>query len=814
MRIIKFGGTSVGSPEALKQVKYIVGKWLNPAETKAVVVSAFSGVTNQLIEMARLADKGNHSYQLIYKSLKERHIKSIEDLFEGESKIQITLEIESLFEELNSILYGIFLVKECSARTLDLVMSFGEQFSARILTGYLHSCGISVHYLDARTLIQTDSRFGNAHLKKEETFANLKKYFAASQSIAIVTGFVGSTENGETTTLGRGGSDYTASILAAGIRADEIVIYTDVNGMMTADPRVVKNAFTLPQISYEEAMELSHFGAKVIYPPTLQPAIDQNIPIRICNTFDLTNPGTIIQEASNGNPYLITGLSSIQNINLVNIQGSGLIGVAGISGRLFSALAHEQISVILITQASSEHSISFAIGSSDAQKAKIAIERAFALELKEGNLNPIDIQSDVAIVAIIGENMKRTPGVSGKIFGALGRNGINVMATAQGSSELNISIVISQNDVAKTLNALHEEFFTSDLKRLHIFMVGPGLIGKTLLSQLSNQLEFLKKQLLLDIRLVGLANSRQMLVDRDGIDLVSWEELVKEKGEPTELGVFSSKMIGLNLPNSVVVDCTSTDLYIPYYQGALQKSIAVVTPNKLANSASFAQYKSLRDTAIAHNTRFCYETNVGAGLPVIQTLKNLIQSGDQIFRIEAMLSGTLSYIFNRFKPGIPFWEVVMEAKNLGYTEPDPRDDLSGKDISRKILILARETGLELEPSEVMPENFLPNSCLKAASVDDFFTELKNENSFFENMAKTAENEGKKIKFICKLEKGSVQVKLEKIGSDHPFWNSSGADNILAFYSTRYSQRPLVIQGPGAGAEVTAAGVFAEIISLG
>ncbi|HRH35499.1 MAG TPA: aspartate kinase, partial [Catalimonadaceae bacterium] len=595
MRIIKFGGTSVGSPEALKQVEYIVGKWHNPKEIRAVVVSAFSGVTNQLIEMARLADKGNNSYQLILKSLKTRHTETIEILLPDAQKGTLLAETERLFEELTSILYGIYLVKECSARTLDLVMSFGEQLSARIVTGFLVSRGMDAHYLDARTLLRTNDHFGNAQLLKAETYAHLKNHFSKNTGIAVVTGFIAATESGETSTLGRGGSDYTASILAAGIGADEISIYTDVNGMMTADPRVVKNAFTLPQISYEEAMELSHFGAKVIYPPTLQPAIDQKIPIRICNTFDLTNPGTIIQESTGENPYLITGLSSIQHICLINVQGSGLIGVAGISGRLFSALAHDQISVILITQASSEHSISFAIASTDAQKAKQAIEKAFALELKEGNLDPVEIQPEVAIIAIIGENMKRTPGVSGKIFGALGRNGINVMATAQGSSELNISIVIAQTDVAKTLNALHQEFFAIDLKRLHLFLVGPGLIGKTLLHQLASQLKFLHRHLLLDIRLVGLANSRQMVIDPEGIDLSNWNQTLADKGEPTRLDAFTDNMVSLNLPNSIVVDCTSTDLFIPYYLTALQKSIAVVTPNKLANSASLAQYKTLRD---------------------------------------------------------------------------------------------------------------------------------------------------------------------------------------------------------------------------
>ena len=812
MYVLKFGGTSVGSPQALGKVVEAI-EAIGAERVSATVVSAFSGVTNQLIEAARLAEQGNEAYENVFKQLETRHVQCVSTLFRPISQSGIIANVLRLTQELESILQGIYLLGECTARSMDLVMSFGERLSAYVVKELLEMNGIHVHLLDARSVVCTDANFGNARLDKSRSFQKIQEHFAAQTGMAVVTGFIASTQNGETTTLGRGGSDFTASIIAAGTGAKEIIIYTDVDGMMTCDPRVVRQAFTIPQISYQEAMELSHFGAKVIYPPTLQPAVDLHIPIRIANTFNPSNTGTLITEKSGGHPYLITGLASVKDVSLVNVQGSGLAGSAGFAGRLFSAIAREGVNIILITQASSEYSISFAIASSDVDKARISFENEFRYELMANTLDPISVQSQVAIVAMVGENMKQTPGVSGRIFGALGRNGINIMATAQGSSELNISVVLNQNDLSKALNALHQAFFTSDLRQINLYLVGPGLIGGTLLKQIEKQQSFLRHQLRLEVKLVGIANTRRMWVDENGIDLAHWDTILNDSNVVSDLATFCQQAVELNLPNSVVADCTSSNTCIPHYAGLLRRSIAVVTPNKQANSGSLLFYKELQKLAVEHNTHFGYETNVGAGLPVIQTLKTLISSGDEIHRIEGMLSGTLSFIFNTFKPGVAFWEVVQEAKNLGYTEPDPRDDLSGRDIARKMLILARETGLDLEPEDVESENFLPQACLDAPTVDAFFDGLKTENAYFEDMINEAEKAGKRIKFICKLEGGSVAVKLEKVGPDHPFWNTSGADNILAFYTARYATRPMVIQGPGAGAEVTAAGVFGEIIAL-
>ena len=813
MNILKFGGTSVGSPEALKALSAIVSQRQTNESVAAVVVSAFSGVTNQLIEMARQAESGNEEYQSLLKNVEVRHVDTVSALFPAQTRSGIIAQVLRLVNELDDILNGIFLLHECSARSLDLVMSFGERLSATVVKELLELNGIPSHYLDARNVIETNRNFGAAQVDYTATFPKIQAHFSQHKGVAVTTGFIASTPQGESTTLGRGGSDFTAAILAAGLQAGEILIYTDVNGMMTADPRLVPQAFTIPVISYQEAMELSHFGAKVIYPPTLQPAFDQKIPIRILNTFDPQDPGTLITETSSSGAYAITGLSSIKEITLINVQGSGLVGMAGFASRLFSALGKEKINIILITQASSEHSITFALSSGEAGLAKAAIESEFEHEIRNGLVDPIEAEEQVSILAIVGENMKQTPGVSGKVFGALGRNGINVRATAQGSSELNISVVIPTKDLTKALNALHQTFFLSDRKKLHVFLLGPGLIGKTFLRQIADQQEFLKENLNLEIVVTGIANSRKMWISEKGIVLNEWESQLNSFGRESDITQFCQHIPDLNLPNSALVDCTSGAEGMKHYAGLLQKSIAVVTPNKLANSGLFSFYKQLKDSALKGNTRFLYETNVGAGLPVVQTLKNLIHSGDQIHRIEAMLSGTLSYIFNTFNSGVSFREVVAEAKALGYTEPDPRDDLSGKDMARKILILARESGLELEPDDVDTQNILPERCLSAPSVDAFLESLTEEDAYFKNLVTEAESEGQKLKFICKLENGNVGIRLEKIGPDHPFWNSSGADNIIAFYSARYQARPMVIQGPGAGAEVTAAGVFGDLISL-
>ena len=803
----------MGSPEGLKQLVFVLLNKFKKGEVGAVVVSAFSGITNMLIEMAKLAEAGNIDYQPIHKNLEIRHIETISDFFPAATRSSIIAQVMRLTNELDDILNGVFLIKECSPKTLDLVMSFGERLSALTVKHLLELNGIPAHILDAREVIKTDRHFGSAQPDSHLSYELIQKHFNSNQSLAVVTGFISSSQQNETTTLGRGGSDFTTSILGAALGVDEILIYTDVNGMMTADPKLVPEAFTINQISYQEAMELSHFGAKVIYPPTLKPAFDKKIPIRIVNTFEPDKAGTIITETSGKHGFSVTGISSIKDIVLMNVQGSGLQGVAGFASRLFSALGRNQINIILITQASSEHSISLAVSAMEANDAMMAIKTEFDNELRAGFIEPIETQTEVSILAVIGENMKNSPGVSGKLFGALGRNGINVTATAQGSSELNISIVILKRDLEKALNALHQTFFSTYKKVLNLFLVGPGLIGKTFLRQLHQQKQFLEDHLNLHIELRGLSNSKKMLVLPEGIKINDWEDELNQKGEKADLQKFSDDILNLNLPNSVVADCTASPVFIDFYKKLLEKSVAIVTPNKIANSGSYSQYKSLKESALKGNTKFLYETNVGAGLPVIQTLRNLIHSGDEVLKIEAMLSGTLSFIFNQFRPGVKFKDVVWAAKEAGYTEPDPRDDLSGKDIARKILILARESGLKLEPEDVVPENILPKSCIEAKTVEDFFETLDLENTYFENIVEKADQAGKKVKFICKLESGKVSIQLESIGPEHPFSNSSGADNIIAFYTARYSNRPLLIQGPGAGAEVTAAGVFGDVIMV-
>ncbi|MBX9850926.1 MAG: bifunctional aspartate kinase/homoserine dehydrogenase I, partial [Cytophagaceae bacterium] len=612
---------------------------------------------------------------------------------------------------------------------------------------------------------------------------------------------------------GRGGSDYSASIFGAALDADEIEIWTDVDGVMTADPKKVKRAFTLSGISYQEAMEMSHFGAKVIYPPTLQPAFAKKIPIWIKNTFNPEHEGTLISEKTQANDFLIKGISSIENIALINLQGSGMVGVAGVSGRLFNTLAKNNINVILITQASSEHSICFVVDPKDAYKAKDAIEEEFSVEINSGKIDKVIIHSNLSIIAIIGENMKNTRGISGKLFSSLGKNGINVIAIAQGSSELNLSVVINTADLSKALNSLHEAFFLSDVKTLNLFVVGLGLIGGTLLKQIHKTSSYLLKEKNLKINLIGISNSKKMLIDPNAISLANWKDKLEQAGEKSKLSDFVTQMNNLNLQNTVFVDCTSSKDVIMHYEEILKSTISIVTPNKLANSGKYSDYQKLQSAATKHGVKFLYETNVGAGLPVINTLKDLKYSGDKILRIEGILSGTLSYIFNTFKGDKKFSDVVKEAKEKGYTEPDPRDDLNGMDVARKILILAREAEAELEFNDVDVENILPESCRKAKTVDAFFAELEKNNHVFAKRRDEADKKGKVLRFIAKYENKKATVSLESVDSTHPFYSLSGSDNMISFTTERYKERPLVIKGPGAGAEVTAAGVFAEIITI-
>ncbi|MFL5730824.1 MAG: bifunctional aspartate kinase/homoserine dehydrogenase I [Cytophagaceae bacterium] len=813
MKVLKFGGTSVGSADNMKQVVEILLSYRKRKENFAVVFSAMSGITNQLIEVSKKASETDTNYSEQLRLIEQKHIDTVKKLIDVKVQSKVIANIKILINELEDLLHGVFLLKELSMRTQDLVLSFGERLSTYIMQEYIRQSGISCEFLDARDLIKTDSTFGSARINFRTTDRNIREYFKTHKNLQCITGFISSTDKNETTTLGRGGSDYTASVFGAALDAEHIEIWTDVDGVMTADPKKVKRAFTLSAISYVEAMEMSHFGAKVIYPPTLQPAFNKRIPISIKNTFNPDFEGTLISEKTKPNDFLIKGISSMDSIALMSLEGSGMVGVPGVSARLFGSLAKEKINVILITQASSEYSICFAVDPKEAAKAKKVIEEEFQLEISSKKIDEINVEDNLSIIAIIGENMRNTPGISSKLFTAMGKNGINVVAIAQGSSELNLSVVISKNDLSKALNALHEAFFASDIKTVNLFVVGLGLIGSTLLKQIQKQSAYLLKEKLLKINIIGIANSRKMLVEANGINMNTWKDKLENSGEKSKLQSFVEEMKSLNLQNTVFVDCTSSAEVIKHYEHVLGGSISVVTPNKLANSGMYKDYQKLQQSAQKHGVKFLYETNVGAGLPVINTLKDLKYSGDKIIRIEGILSGTLSYIFNTFKGDKKFSDVVKEAKEKGYTEPDPRDDLNGMDVARKILILSREADAELEFSDVKVENILPEPCRKAKTVDAFFIELEKNNHVFEKMRNEADKKGKVLRFIAKLENGKATVSLQSVDSTHPFYSLSGSDNMIAFTSERYKERPLVIKGPGAGAEVTAAGVFAEIISI-
>lgn len=800
MKVLKFGGTSVGTPERIKEIIEILKGYKNIA----VIVSAFSGITDKLIETAKEAEKGNRSYKNDLKEIENRHLEAIKKLTKNRKKV--ALEVTQMLKELAQILNGVYLVKEVSKRTMDLVMSFGERLSAYIITNSIKNA----EFLDSRKLIKTDDNFNYAKVQIEKSYKNIQEYFKKHKRLQIITGFIGSTDENETTTLGRGGSDYSAALFGAALNAEEIEIWTDVDGIKTADPRKVKKTFSLPNISYQEAMELSHFGAKVIHPPTMQPALNKKIPIRIKNTLNPSFIGSVISDKSTGD-YPIKGISSISNIALLRLQGGGMVGVAGVSNRLFGALAKEKISVILISQASSEHSICFAIEPIATEKAKKVINEEFALEIQAKQIDPIIVEKDLSIIAVVGQNMRHSPGIAGKVFQALGRNGINIVAIAQGSSELNISAVINQKDESKALNAIHDAFFLSDTNSLNLFLVGTGLIGSTLLKQIAKEHDRLVKDQALEINLIALANSKKMIFNEDGISLTNWQNELEKSQTKSDIDEFIEKMQELNLINSIFIDATASEEIASKYEKILKASISIVTPNKKACSSDTERYLKLNLAVSKSNAKFFYETNVGAGLPILSTLNDLINSGDEILKIEAVLSGTLSYIFNSFDGKKSFSAIVKEAQEKGYTEPDPRDDLNGLDVGRKLLILARETGQLLDLKDINIENLVPENCHKAKNIDDFFVELKKSDSYFQKKLKEAQSKNKKLCYIASLEGKNAKVELKSIDQNHPFYSLSGSDNIISFTTSRYKDRPLVVKGPGAGAEVTAAGVFADIL---
>ena len=813
MKIVKFGGSSVGSGQSIQNVLNILQNKYASGEKFIVVSSAMSGVTNILTELAQIASEGKDFKKGLIE-IEQRHFTVIKEMITVKNQNPAFTQIKIFINEIEDLLQGVYSLRELSLQSKDLILSYGEKCSTFLLSQIAKQYFSESIYVDTSNLIKTDSNFGNARVHTPVTEHLLQEFYKEhSHQILFFTGFIASNENNRITTLGRGGSDYTAAIIAAALDAEEIELWSDVDGMLTADPRVVKKAFSLSELSYTEAMELSYFGAKVIYPPAMIPAFRKKIPIVLKNTFNPSFKGTRIEEHTHKNAYPIRGISSIDEISLINITGSGMIGKIGFSGKLFSLLAREHINVILITQSSSEHSITFAIEPKDVHKAKQLFNSEFELELETNKLNPPIIEENLCVLAIVGENMKQTPGISGKLFQALGRNGINIHAIAQGSSEYNISVIIKRKNISKALNAVHDAFFTQLTKTLHVFSVGTGNIGATLLRQIDAQSDFLRENNGIEVKINGIANSRKMIIDEEGIDLTQWQERIN-KGETSNLDEFIQKIKLLNLSNCIFVDNTASPITGTYYKELFESNVSVVTCNKIANSSSYKDYKDLKDTARRRGVDFFYETNVGAGLPIIRTLKDLMTSGDRIIKIEAILSGTISYIFNNFRGNTSFYEVVKKAHELGYTEPDPREDLSGKDFMRKMMILARDAGYQIEEKDVELGAILPESCFKAPSIDDFYEELKKSDSYFNELKEKAENENKVLRYIGKLEDGKASVNLEFVDASHPFYNLTGSDNIISFTTERYKFNPLVIKGPGAGAEVTAAGVFADLINVG
>lgn len=813
-KILKFGGSSVGSPESIKKVIAIIRNAHRNSGKVAVVVSAFGGVTDQLITMGRMAAAGKIEYQHALDEIIARHVNCARELVPAD-RLAPTLEaIEKNFQELRHVLDGIFLIKELPLKALDLIMSFGERLSAFIISEGMKPFIPEAVFLDAREIIRTDRNFGGAQVDFTETDKNIRHYFHDFPSMPIITGFIGSTKENETSTLGRGGSDYTAAIIGAALQVKVIEIWTDVSGVLTADPRKESYAFPIAEMSYREAMEMSYFGAKVIHPPTIIPAFEKEIPLLIKNTFNPEAPGTLISTSISQNESLVCGISSIDNVVLLCLQGAGMVGVCGIAKRLFGALAEKNISAILISQGSSEHSICFAITSSSVDLAKDAIQKEFALEMRTNLIDELSVEDNLSVIAVVGENMCKKPGIAGKLFGALGRNGVNVIAIVQGSSELNISVVVKNEDEAKAIKVIHEAFFLSPRKTVNLFLVGVGLIGTTLLQQIQKQAQILQQEHALDVRVIGLANSRHVVFNAKGIPLENWQEELQDATEPMDINAFVDSMKRHNAINAIFVDCTSSQPVSDAYEQILNSNISIVTPNKKGNSGSYETYKKLKEIPAQRGVKFLYGANVGAGLPIINTIKELVNSGDKIIKIEAILSGTLSYLFNSFKEGKPFSEVVREAQTKGYTEPDPREDLNGMDVARKILILSRESGSHLEIEDVAIESILPEDCFNEPTIEGFYAKLKSYDGKLEAMRLEAQKKGLLLRYIAKYENGKTSISLQAVGPEHPFYHLSGSDNISAITSEFYKENPLVIKGSGAGAEVTAGKVFADIIRLG
>jgi aspartokinase/homoserine dehydrogenase 1 len=809
MQVLKFGGTSVANAENISKTIAIVERALKKDKTM-VVVSALGGTTDMLIDSGKLAAAGNEAYKEKLSAIEHRHLQTVRDLIPVANQSAILSEIKKQCNELEAICEGIFLLRELSNRTLDRIVSFGELMSSIIISHRLKSLDIKHEWKDSRELIETNSNYTYAAVNFIATNKKITAFVSDKPSqLYLFPGFIASDAEGITTTLGRGGSDYTAAIFAAAVKASVLEIWTDVSGMMTADPRLVQNVKVIPRISYQEAMELSHFGAKVIYPPTIQPAMSLGMPLWIKNTFAPDDEGTLIENKTDANQNVVSGISSIGKVSMLLLEGSGMVGIPGFSKRLFDALSKEKINVILITQSSSEHSICVAIDEVNAAKAKAAVDAEFDYEISAKKLEPLNVENALAIVALVGDNMKNHPGISGRMFSALGKNGVNIRAIAQGSSEKNISAVITAPDVKKAINVLHEEFFETTYKQVNLFIAGAGNVGKRLIDQLKQQQTYLQQQLRLNVRVVAIANSKKVAINEEGLDLGKWETEL-QAAAPMKLDALVNFIREKNLRNSVFVDVTANEDVAKSYEALLQKSISVVACNKIAASSVYASYEHLKNMAREYNTSFLFETNVGAGLPVIGTLNDLMRSGDEVQKMQAVLSGTLNFVFNNYDGTKPFATVVKQAQDEGYTEPDPRLDLGGTDVMRKILILAREAGYKMEMADITNDVFLPEECMQG-DVAAFYKVLEKNEAHFKKVYDAASAKDCKLKFVAQLENGKASVGLQHIGKEHDLYHLYGKDNVVLFYTRRYSQQPLVIKGAGAGAEVTASGVFADIL---
>jgi len=806
MKVMKFGGTSVGSVNSILAIKKIVASADEPV---IVVVSAVGGVTDLLIKTSKLAAAGDAEYQVEFQSIRKKHDDLLKGIFSGKELEEVKKGVDQMFDELANILKGVSLIQDFSEKTSNAIVSYGERISSYFISKFLDAS-----HIDARKYIKTDDVYGKNILNYELTSKKILEEFTELPPVSVMGGFISSSaRTGETTNLGRGGSDYTSAIVAAVLDASILEIWTDVDGFMTADPRVINNAYVIERLSYVEAMELSNFGAKVIYPPTIFPVYHKNIPIQIKNTFNPKAPGTFISNTKEGSEgKAIKGISSISDTSLITIQGLGMVGVIGVNYRIFKALAKAGVSVFLVSQASSENTTSIGVRSADSEESVRVLQKEFKSEIELGEINKIFAENDLATIAIVGENMKRTPGIAGKLFGTLGRNGINVIACAQGASETNISFVTNTAYLRKALNVIHDSFFLSDYQVLNIFLTGIGTVGGSLLDQIKQQQSLLMAQNGLKLNVVGIADIDKAIFNRDGIDLENYKEILHKQGQANSPELMKNEIIKMNIFNSVFVDCTASGQIAELYHDLLEHNVSVVAANKIAASSSYENYQGLKNLARKKGIKYLFETNVGAGLPVINTINNLINSGDRILKIEAVLSGTLNYIFNTLSADIPLSKTIKMAQEERFSEPDPRIDLCGKDVIRKLVILAREAGYKVEQEDVVKNLFIPDKYFEG-SLDDFWASIGEMDAEFEAKRKVLESEKKHWRFVARMENGECSVGLQAVAASHPFYDLEGSNNIIQITTERYLQYPMMIKGYGAGASVTAAGVFADIISI-